>query len=87
MPKKGNIYSILIQTIFFIRTTRFEILANTKTPRISIRLELNGDMAQKFEELKDEWGMLNNTEIVRRMIKETYDTYITNQRSRNNKSS
>jgi len=54
------------------------MLANTKTPRISIRLELDGDMAQKFEELKDEWGMINNTEIVRRMIKETHDNYIVN---------
>jgi len=64
---------------------RFVMLANTKTPRISIRLELDGDMAQKFEELKDEWGMINNTEIVRRMIKETHDNYIVNGSAKNNK--
>lgn len=62
------------------------MLTNTKTPRISIRLELDGDMAQKFEELKDEWGMINNTELVRRMIKETHDNYIVNGSRKNNKS-
>jgi hypothetical protein len=62
------------------------MLTNTKTPKISIRLELDGDMALKFEELKDEWGMINNTELVRRMIKETHDNYIINNSRKNNKS-
>lgn len=65
---------------------RFEKLqGEIKTPKISIRLELDGDMAQKFEELKDEWGMVNNTEIVRRMIKETHNNYIANGSAKNNK--
>jgi hypothetical protein len=62
------------------------MLPALRTPKISIRLELNGDMAQKFEELKDEWGMINNTEIVRRMIKETHDNYVVNGSAKNNKS-
>jgi len=61
------------------------MLPATRTPKISIRLELDGDMAQKFEELKEEWGMINNTEIVRRMIKETHDNYIINGSAKNNK--
>jgi len=60
------------------------MLVNTKTPRISIRLELDGDLAEKFEELKDEWGMINNTEIVRRMIKEAHNNYIVNGSVKNN---
>jgi len=60
------------------------MLVNTRTPRISIRLELDGDLAEKFEELKDEWGMINNTEIVRRMIKEAHNNYIVNGSVKNN---
>jgi len=62
------------------------VTSSNRTPKISIRLELDGDMASKFEELKEEWGMLNNTEIVRRMIKETYNNYVRRQASNNNNS-
>ena len=35
---------------------------------INIRLELEGDMAEKFKAIKEKMGIENNTEVVRVLI-------------------
>ena len=39
----------------------------------TIRLELSGQMAERFNVLKKHYGVTESTEVVRRLICQTYD--------------
>lgn len=41
--------------------------------KIDVRVELEGELADKFQHLKDKFGLKNNTEVVRRLIIDAYD--------------
>lgn len=40
---------------------------------IQLRVDLEGEWVEKFELIKEKKGLTINTEVVRQMIKETYD--------------
>jgi len=42
------------------------------TERIVVRVELEGELAKKFEFIKREKGIQNNTDVIRNLIAETY---------------
>jgi len=46
----------------------------TEKERIQIRLDLEGELAQKFNAVKRKKGLVNNTDVVRLLINETYES-------------
>jgi hypothetical protein len=42
------------------------------TEKITIRVELEGEMANKFEAIKREMGIENNTDVLRSLISDEY---------------
>jgi hypothetical protein len=45
----------------------------TENTKLSIRLDLEGELARKFEKIKREKGIANNTDVIRLLITETYN--------------
>jgi len=46
----------------------------TEKERIQIRLDLEGELAEKFKAVKRKRGLVNNTDVLRLLINETYET-------------
>lgn len=44
--------------------------------KIQLRLDLEGELAEKFNEYKRRKGLVNNTDVVRLMINEIYENMI-----------
>jgi hypothetical protein len=44
--------------------------------KTDIRVELEGEISEKFLRLKEKFGLKNNTEVIRRVITEAYDRLI-----------
>jgi len=44
-----------------------------KKPRIRIGLTLEGEMAQRFLELKKKWGLESSSDVLRMLITKAYD--------------
>jgi hypothetical protein len=42
------------------------------TPKVEIRLTLEGEMARRFQELKRRWGFESNTDLLRMLITRAY---------------
>ena len=40
-----------------------------ETSKIVVKVDLKGDLAQKFRRIKEELGLVNNSEVVRALIK------------------
>ena len=36
--------------------------------RINVRVELKGDLVRKFKRIKEELGLMNNSEVIRALI-------------------
>jgi hypothetical protein len=45
----------------------------TQNEKLSIRLDLEGDLARKFERIKREKGIANNTDVIRLLITQAYN--------------
>jgi len=43
------------------------------TQKLVIRLELEGDLAEKFLELKKRSGLVNNTDVLRSLLVQAYN--------------
>ena len=43
------------------------------TKKVTIRIDLDGEMAQKFSYLKNKSGLKTNADVVRLMITQKYD--------------
>ena len=41
--------------------------------KIQLRLDLQGDLAEKFKAIKQRKGIVNNTDVVRFIINEAYE--------------
>jgi len=41
-----------------------------------IRVQLKGEMARRFNTIKDAWGLENNAEVVRMLITQKYEEII-----------
>jgi len=46
----------------------------TEKNKLHISLFLDGDLKQKFEDLKKKLGIKNNSDIIRYILKKAYDT-------------
>jgi len=44
----------------------------TETSKIQIRIDLEGDIADKFEVVKKDKGLENNTDVVRSLITDAF---------------
>ena len=42
--------------------------------KIQLRLDLEGDLADKFKAIKQRKGLVNNTDVVRLIINEAFET-------------
>lgn len=44
----------------------------SESEKLVIRIELENDLAKKFEAIKHEKGIKNNTDVIRNLISEAY---------------
>ena len=56
-------------------------MEETEGKPIQVRIELEGDEAEKFEFLKKKFGLKNNVELCRVILSEAYEKYLTEKRS------
>ena len=61
---------LFYQKNYQIRTEMNKLIIMTK---FAIRVDLEGDIAEKFLKLKEKWGLKSHTETVRHLIKIMYD--------------
>ena len=61
---------LFCQKKYQIRTEMNKLIIMTK---LAIRVDLEGDIAEKFLKLKEKWGLKSYTETVRHLIKIMYD--------------
>jgi hypothetical protein len=67
-------YLFLRQPLYMLSFKKFSGRKKMEKQKLNIRLELKGENAKKFTAIKQHYGLVRNTEILRFLINQAYET-------------